>query len=221
MKKSDLVEAIASKAGVGKGQAQEIIEDVFELRVRLADGAHLHLEIHAHVAALLHEDILLDGFLEPAQLRRQRVRARVYIVEDLAALGVRRPAGIDASFGIPQDKIRPRHQRARGVPARPLCSPWWEGSAWLHYRLARPGIGTRKGHAEWSRPGDGACDGGAQRQHVERDGSVYGLWPVHGDAVLRQRRPRDEAPRSLRRSRGFTLTTTLHGCCSRRLFVDP
>ena len=35
MKKSDLVEAIASKAGVGKGQAQEIIEDVFEL---IADG---------------------------------------------------------------------------------------------------------------------------------------------------------------------------------------
>ena len=31
MKKSDLVEAIASKAGVNKAQAQSIVEDVFEL----------------------------------------------------------------------------------------------------------------------------------------------------------------------------------------------
>jgi DNA-binding protein HU-beta len=35
MKKSDLVEAIAGKAGVAKAQAQDIIEQVFEL---IADG---------------------------------------------------------------------------------------------------------------------------------------------------------------------------------------
>jgi len=30
----------------------------------LADGAHLEFQVHRHVAALLDEDVLLDGLLE-------------------------------------------------------------------------------------------------------------------------------------------------------------
>ena len=86
---------------------------------RLLDAAHLQLEVHGDVAALLDADARLYGGLEPGQLGAHGVGPGLDEVEQVPSVGVRRAGVLDPVPSFVRTTVAPGRTPPLGSETRP------------------------------------------------------------------------------------------------------